>query len=57
MAGIPIYGERLAPLNIRVPEWLRERIQEDARRERRTMSDMARLILEDYYSHSDNKGQ
>ena len=57
MAGKPIYGERLAPLNIRVPEWLRERIQEDARRERRTMSDMARLILEDYYNHSDNKGQ
>jgi uncharacterized protein (DUF1778 family) len=38
---------RISRINFRLPESLREAIQQEAARERRTMSDMAVLLLTD----------
>lgn len=42
--------EPMVHIGIRVPQWLRDCIEQDAMQHRRTISDMVRLTLEERYT-------
>lgn len=42
-------------IGVRIPEWLREAIEEDAMKHRRSISDMVRLTLEEKYTEQAKK--
>lgn len=54
----PRDGENpMAQLNLRIPVEVKRRLTEDAKQQRRTVSDTARLILIDYYARIDERGK
>ena len=44
-------------LNVRIPAEIRRRLEQDAKQQRRTVSDTARLIIVDYYAQRDAQGE
>lgn len=51
-----MYNSRPEPMTrigLRLPEWLKERIAQEATRQRRSTSDVVRVILEDYFRQQD----
>lgn len=50
----PRDGENpMAHLNVRIPVEVRRRLEQDAKQQRRTVSDTARLIIIDHYAQID----
>lgn len=43
----------MAHLNVRIPVEVRRRLEQDAKQQRRTVSDTARLIIIDHYAQID----
>lgn len=54
----PRDGENpMAQLNLRIPAETKRRLEQDAKQQRRTVSDTARLILIDHYARIDERGK
>ncbi len=49
--------EPMITITVRMPRWLKERINEEAQEQRRSASDIIRLALEDQYGNKNNGGK